>query len=76
MTSVFRATPRPDSEVIELLERTLAAARRGCVRTVSIIAVNPVNEVEALLAGDLSHVRSTALLGGLVRAKLDLATRK
>ena len=76
MASPFRVHPIPDREVVDLLERTLAAARLGLVRTIAINVVNPVNETEALLAGDLSLVRSTALLGALVRATTDLASRK
>ena len=76
MTAPFRATPRPDSEVVALIERTLAAARLGQIKTVHITAVNPVNETEHLVAGDLSPVRSTAMLGALVRSIQELATRK
>lgn len=76
MASPFRANPRPDGEVVLLLERTLDAARKGLVQTIAINVVNPVNETEALFAGDLSLVRSTALLGALVRATTDLASRK
>jgi hypothetical protein len=76
MASPFRLHPIPNREVIDLLERTLAAARRGEVPCIGIVAVNPVNETESLFAGDLSQIRATVLLGGLVRAKTELANKK
>jgi hypothetical protein len=68
----FRTEPKPNNEVIELLERTLEAARHGRVPYIAIIAGNPVNEVQPLLAGDLSTIRANALLGGLARAANNL----
>lgn len=76
MASPFRAHPRANGEVVDIIERTLVAARLGLVQAVVIVPVNPVNIVEPLFAGDLSQVRSTALLGGLLRATVELASRK
>lgn len=76
MTAPFRANPRPDNEVVAIIERTLDAARLGQIKTIHITAVNPVNETESLVAGDLTPVRSTALLGALVISITELATRK
>lgn len=65
----FRTSPVPDTEVIALLETALDAARRGHVRTVAIVTVNPLNLTETAHAGDLGPIRANALLGGIVRAK-------
>jgi hypothetical protein len=46
----------------------LESARKGYIKTVAILAVNPLHQVEIGLAGDLSTVRTTVLLGGLSRA--------
>jgi hypothetical protein len=76
MSAPFRANPRPDSEVVALIERTLVAARLGRIKTIHIAAVDPLNETELLVAGDLSPVKSTVMLGALVRSIQELATRK
>lgn len=72
----FRKHPRPESDVIALLEFALASARRGATKSVYIIAVSPVNHVEIAAAGDLTPDRKTVLLGGLFRAALDLTNQK
>lgn len=69
MSAQFRKTPRPDAEVVELLQRLLSAAQHGYVRSVVVVTVNPVQEVERLTAGDLSPIRLNALLGGLAQLK-------
>lgn len=69
----FKRHPRPDPEVVDLLERVLAAARKGYVKTVAIAAVNPLHQVETGVAGDLSHVRTNAVLAGLTRTAIELA---
>lgn len=63
----FRQQSRPDPEVVDLLERVLASARKGYVKTVAITAVNQLHQCEIGLAGDLSHVRTNAVLAGLTR---------
>ena len=68
----FRHSPRPDNDVVDLLERVLASARGGYVRSVAIVAVNPIHQVETAAAGDLSEVRTSVLLGGLSRAANEL----
>ena len=72
----FRTHPVPDGDVIDLLERAIASARRGYVRSVAIVLVNPVHQVETGAAGDLSEVRTTVLLGGLTRAANELMKHK
>lgn len=68
----FRTSPKPDSDVIDFLERVLASARAGYVKSIAIVAVNPLHQVETGCAGDLSEVRTTVLLGGLTRAANEL----
>jgi hypothetical protein len=76
MAAPFRLHPRPDLEVVALLERTLAAARQGHVRSIAINTCNPLNESESLFAGDLSQVRCNALVGSLVRSTIELSSLK
>jgi hypothetical protein len=68
----FRNHPKPDVDVIDLLRRVLASAEQGYVKSVAVVAVNPVHQVHTAAAGDLSEVRSTVLLGGLSRAANEL----
>lgn len=71
----FRKDPRPESDVVALLEDALDSARRGATKSLVIIAANPVNHIETASAGDLSPDRTTVLLGGLVRAAIALTRR-
>jgi hypothetical protein len=66
--SRFRGAIRPNAEVVSLLETALESARNGHVRTILIVTVNPLHEVEQQMAGDLSATRRTVLIGGLSRA--------
>lgn len=72
----FRTHPLPDGDVIDLLERVLASARKGHIKSVAIVAVNPIHQVETGAAGDLSEVRTNVLLGGLSRAANELMRPK
>jgi hypothetical protein len=74
--SKFSEHPRPDGDVIDLLERILTSARSGYVKSIAIVAVNPVHQVQTAAAGDLSEVRTTVLLGGLSRAANELMKQK
>lgn len=60
--------PRPDPEVVRLFEQGLDAAKMGLIRTVMIVAVNPVKEVEHASAGDLQSAFRNALFVGLSSA--------
>jgi hypothetical protein len=71
----FRSTARPDVDVVDLLERVLRSARKGHIRSVAVVAVNPVHQVETAAAGDLSEVRTNVLLAGLTRAANELMKR-
>lgn len=68
VTSAFRTHPRPNSDVVALLERTLAAARLGRIKAIAVITVSPVNESETIIDGELTHTRTDVLIGGCVRA--------
>jgi hypothetical protein len=68
----WKRQPKPDAEVLDLLERVLASARKGHVKSVAIVAVNPIHQVDTAAAGDLSEVRTNVLLGGLTRAANEL----
>ena len=76
MNPKFRTHPKPDGDVIDLLQRVLASAQKGYVRSVAVVAVNPVHQVETGAAGDLSEVRTSVLLGGLSRAANELMKHK
>jgi hypothetical protein len=71
----WRKHPKPDADVVDLLERVLVSARKGYVKSVAIVAVNPIHQVETGAAGDLSEVRTNVLLGGLTRAANELMKR-
>lgn len=66
--SRFLAAPRPDGEVVALLERALESARNGQLRTVMIVSVDPIHETETQFAGELCRTRRTVLLGAMSRA--------
>lgn len=71
----FQPRPAPDSDVIELLERALDAARKGLIKTVIITGVNPLHECESKSAGDLGSINATVLIGGLSRAAHELLVK-
>lgn len=68
----FRESPKPETDVIDLLERVLCSARKGYIKSVAVVAVNPLHQVETGCAGDLTEVRTNVLLGGLTRAANEL----
>lgn len=72
MPDGFRGIQKPEPEVVTLLERVLSSARLGHVRSVALVAVNPVHRVETATAGDLSEVRTSSLVCGLQRITNEL----
>ncbi len=72
----FSTHPKPDGDVIDLLQRALESARKGYVKSVAVVLVNPLHQVETGAAGDLSDVRTNVLLGGLTRAANELMKHK
>ena len=75
-TPKFRTHPVPDGEVIDLLERARASARKGYVKTALVVLADPLHHVETCAAGDLSEVRTNVMLGGLTRAANELMKHK
>jgi hypothetical protein len=68
----WRKGPRPDPTVIELLNQLTSAARRGQVRAIYIVTVDPLLKTEDFQAGELDDVKRTLLLGGLAQACISL----
>lgn len=68
MAERFRANPRPDTDVVRVLEQALNAARLGHIRAVTLVVVNPLHEVETQAAGDQTGSLKHALIGGLSSA--------
>lgn len=68
----FRATPRPDEEVIALFERALRAAKSGRVRAANVVLVTHL-KVETASAGEMRRIDS--LLAGLARSTHELLTQ-
>jgi hypothetical protein len=61
-----------NAEVVEALERLLEAARAGAVRSVSIVVVNPLHEVETVTVGNIQNISKILLIGGLSVAAQEL----
>lgn len=61
----WRKSPRPDPSVLELLEALQLAARKGQIRAIAVVTVNPLLEVEPATAGGSDNVKKHLLIGGL-----------
>lgn len=66
--------PKPDKSVLELLEQIQIAARKGLVRSVSIVIVTPLLHTEEVSAGAEDPVRRAVLISGLAKATHKLIT--
>ena len=66
--SQWRKGPRPDPTVIELLDQLSAAARRGQIRALAVVTVDPLLQTEPRHAGDMDNVKKHLLAGGLIEA--------
>lgn len=64
----WKKGPRPDPSVLELLEALQLAARKGQVRAIAVVTINPLLEVEDHHAGGTDNVKKHLLLGGLSAA--------
>lgn len=64
----WKRGPRPDPSVIELLDNLQLAARKGLIRGVAVVTVNPLLEVETAHAGEMDNVKKHLLIGGLTVA--------
>lgn len=67
--SIIRTVPRPNAEVILLLEKVLQAARLGRIKAATVITVNTLLEVESVSVGDLEGVGRRLLHSGLSEEK-------
>lgn len=59
---------KPDPSVLELLDKLQAAARRGHIRALAVVVINPLLETEVGSAGGIENVKKHILLGGLWEA--------
>ncbi len=61
----WKRDPRPNSEIVLSLEQALEAAKRGHVRSLVLVTVNPLHEYESVACGDLAGASKTVLIGAL-----------
>lgn len=61
----WKTGPRPDPTVLELLDQLQEAARKGHIRSLAVVMVNPLLEVETAQAGGMDNVKKHLILGGL-----------
>jgi hypothetical protein len=64
--------PKPDPSVVDLLEGLLREAKTGKVRSLVVVTINPMLEVEIGMAGDSDSVRKRVLSSGLSEAAVRL----
>lgn len=74
MDRSFRAAPRPNDEVVDMIERALRAAKSGRARTATIVLVTH-QKVEHASAGEMGPGRITSLIGGLSEAAHELLAK-
>lgn len=67
--------PKPNNEVVQALEQALAAAKRGQLRAVVVVTVNPLHETESLAAGADNPVLHTVLVGAMAKAYSELISK-
>lgn len=66
----WKRRPRPDPEVLALIEQLREAASIGSVRTLVVVTMNPLLEIESAHAGEVDRVRKLLLMGGLLEASM------
>jgi len=64
----WQRAPKPSPDVIRVLEQALEAAKRGLVRCVVVVVVNPIHEVEHATGGEHRAGYGHVLIGGLSAA--------
>lgn len=64
----WKSNPRPNAEVVKVLEEALEAAKLGHARAAVVVMVNPVHEVKIGAAGHATGILRTILIGGLSSA--------
>lgn len=60
--------PRPDPEVLNLIDAVKQSAETGQVRALVIVTVDPLLNIETAVAGDIDLVRKRLLSAGLIEA--------
>lgn len=77
MPDRWNKNPRPDPAVIELAASLKEAAERGEIRSLAVVVVNPMLEVEMTVAGieDESGVRKRLLAAGLIEVSHTLLSK-
>lgn len=68
MPAQWKKGPRPDPTVVDLLSAALVAARKGQIRAIAIVTVDPLLQTEPHHAGDMDNVKKHLLAGGLIEA--------
>lgn len=66
MPAKWTKTPKPDPKVLALIDSLRRAAEAGEIRTLGLVTVNPMLEVETAIAGDDDLVRKRLLAAGLI----------
>ena len=69
----WRKSPHPDPEVVAVLKQLLIAAEAGSVRSLAVVAVNPMLEIETATAGITDDVRRRLLAGGLMEVVVHIS---
>lgn len=64
----WHRTPKPSPDVIRVLEQALEAAKRGQIRCLVVVVVNPIHEVEHATGGEHHAGYGHVLIGGLSAA--------
>lgn len=72
MPDRWNRNPRPDPEVLALIESLKQAAEDGKIRGLVAVTVNPMLNVEKATAGDNDLVRKRLLAAGLIEVSNQL----
>lgn len=68
----WKKGPRPDPTVIDLLEKLIVVARKGQIRAIGVVTVDPLLQTEPHCAGDMDNVKKHLLAGGLIEASIQV----
>lgn len=60
--------PRPNQQVIDILDAAHQAAKAGLVTTALVLTVNPLGDVETATAGDLTNTGRVFLIRSIYEA--------
>lgn len=68
--------PRPDPAVLDLIEQLRDAASKGLIRTIGVVTVDPMLNVETNQAGEDDPVRKRMLAAGLIELSQKILSSK